>query len=125
MPRRIRVRAGGVELIAELCEAPTAEALWDVLPVSGRAAKWGDELYFPVAGVLAELEADAREVMEIGEIGYWVQGESVAVFFGRTPASRAEEPRAVTPVNVVARILDDATVLRTLEDGVVVHLERA
>lgn len=124
MNRAIRIRAGEVELRAELRDSPTGGALWDALPLSSRAARWGDEFYFTVPSLLVELEPDAREVLEIGEIGYWVQGEAVAIFFGPTPASREGEPRAVVPVNVVGHITDDPRALASLHDGQVFHLER-
>ena len=121
--RTIRVRAGDVELLADLRDTPTTDALCMLLPVSGRAARWGDEFYFRVDAMMAELEDDARAVMEIGEIGYWVQGQAIAIFFGPTPASRESEPRAITPVNVVGKIRAHAESLRRLDDGVVFHLE--
>lgn len=119
------MRAGGVELVADLRDTPTAEALWDALPISSRAARWGEEFYFPAPGVLADIEEDARDVLAVGEIGFWVQGAAIAVFFGPTPASRAGEPRAVVPVNVVGRIRSDATALSRLDDGVVFTMDRA
>ncbi|MGH2759640.1 MAG: cyclophilin-like fold protein [Actinomycetota bacterium] len=121
--RRLRVRAGDVELMAQLRETPTADALWMLLPVEGRAARWGDEFYFRVPAMMADREGDAREVMAIGEIGYWVQGQAVAIFFGPTPASRGEEPRAVVPVNVLGVIERNAEALARLPDGVLFHLD--
>lgn len=123
MDRRLRIRAGDVELFARLRETPTAEALWMFLPIEGRAARWGDEFYFRVPSMLAEREADAREEMQVGEIGYWVEGQAIAIFFGPTPASRSDEPRAVAPVNVVGSIERNATSLDRLPDGVTFHLE--
>jgi hypothetical protein len=121
--KEIRLRAGDVELHAELRETPTAEALWMLLPLEGRAARWGDEFYFRVPAMMADREDDARDVMEVGEIGYWVEGQAVAIFFGPTPASRNDEPRAVVPVNVVGKIIRNAEALGRLRDGVVFHLE--
>jgi len=122
--RKVRLRAGDVDLVADLRDTPTADALWGLLPVSSRAARWGDEFYFRIEAMLAEHEDDARDVMEIGEIGFWVQGQAVTVFFGPTPASRDGEPRAVVPVNVLGRIRGDARALDRLDDGVTFHLER-
>lgn len=121
--RRMWVRAGDVELVADLRTSPTADALWDLLPVTSRSARWGDEFYFRVEALLAEREPDARDQMEVGEIGYWVEGQAVAVFFGPTPASREGEPRAIVPVNVVGRLRGDARALARLDDGVTFHLE--
>lgn len=125
MERRIRVRAGDVDMVADLRDTSTAEVLWMQLPVEARAARWGDEFYFQIPEMMADPEEDAREVMEVGELGYWVEGQAVAVFFGPTPASREGEPRAVTAVNVLGRIRGDARAFDRLEDGVTFHLERA
>lgn len=125
MSRRVRLRAGDVDLLADLRDSPTADALWDLLPVSSRAARWGDEFYFRIEAMLAEREPDARDRMEVGEIGFWVEGQAVAVFFGPTPASRGDEPRAIVPVNVIGRIRGDARGLDRLDDGVTFHVERA
>ncbi len=118
------MRAGDVDMVAELRDTPTAENLWGQLPVESRAARWGDEFYFQVPSVLADVEDDARDEMEVGEIGYWVEGQSVAVFFGPTPLSREGEPRAAEPVNVLGRVRGDARAFDRLTDGVTFHLER-
>jgi hypothetical protein len=123
--RRLRIRAGDVELDARLRDTPTADELWMLLPVEGRATRWGEEFYFRVPAMMAEREDDARDVMQIGEIGYWVEGQAVAIFFGPTPASRADEPRAAAAVNVVGAIERNAVALSRLPDGVVFHLEEA
>jgi hypothetical protein len=120
----MRIRAGDVEVTADLRDSPTAEVLWMLLPLEGRAARWGDEFYFRLPAMMADLEDDARDEMAVGEVGYWVQGQSVAVFFGPTPASRGTEPRAVTPVNVLGMVRDDARAFDRLADGVTFHLER-
>lgn len=123
MARRLRIRAGDVEVTADLRDTPTADTLWMLLPVSGRATRWGDEFYFRVEAMMADLEDDARDVLEAGEIGFWVQGQSIAIFFGPTPASREDEPRAVTPVNVLGKVRDDPRAFDRLADGVTFHLE--
>lgn len=123
--RRVRIRAGDVELHAELRDTPTADAIAMVLPLEGRAARWGDEFYFRVPAMMAEREEDAREVMVVGDIGYWVEGQAIAIFFGPTPVSRGSEPRAIVPVNVVGKIERNAEALARLSDGVVFHLEVA
>lgn len=119
----MRIRAGDVELLADLRDTPTVDALWMMLPLSSRATRWGDEFYFQVSGVLAEPEPDARAEMEVGEVGFWVEGGAVAVFFGPTPASRADEPRAVAPVNVLGKVRGDARAFDRLSDGVTFSLD--
>jgi hypothetical protein len=111
------VTVDGTEIDASwVSESPeTRRALADALPVEGRAARWGDELYFDVP-VDVDLEPNARAEVEPGTIAYWPQGPALCLFWGPTPASTGSEPRAASPVNVVAR-LDDITPLSRLPDG--------
>jgi hypothetical protein len=98
-------------------ESPkTRQALADALPVEGSATRWGDELYFHVP-VEVGSEPNARAAVEPGTIAYWPQGPALCLFWGPTPASSGSEPRAASPVNVVAR-LDDIAPLSTLQSGV-------
>jgi len=111
------VTVDGTEIEASWAsESPeTRRALADALPVEGRAARWGDELYFDVP-VTVDLEPNARAEVEPGTIAYWPQGPAVCLFWGATPASTGPEPRAASPVNVVAH-LDDVAPLSRLPDG--------
>ena len=121
--RRIKITAGSVEAMADLDENPTAEAIWEALPIKGRANTWGDEIYFDVP-VFLESSGDAREAVAVGELGYWPTGHAFCIFFGRTPASRDDEPRAASPVNVFGRVAGDATVFRQVASGETVFIER-
>jgi hypothetical protein len=99
----------------------TREALEAALPVEGEAARWGDELYFSVP-VDADPE-DARAVVDVGAVAYWPAGDKLCLFWGPTPASEGTEPRAASPVNVVAR-MRDASVLTAVDGGAHVRVER-
>ncbi|MEJ2509192.1 MAG: cyclophilin-like fold protein [Gammaproteobacteria bacterium] len=121
--KRIRIKIAEVILDIELLSTPTAEAVYDHLPVRARAHTWGEEVYFPVPASVA-LEADARDVVEPGEIAYWVEGQSVAIGFGPTPVSRAEEIRLAAPTNIWGRALDDVRALAGVRDGDPVKIER-
>ena len=121
---RIRIAADGVSLLAELNQSPTARIIWDALPFEGTANTWGDEVYFEIP-VEAELEPDARAEVEVGELGYWPVGRALCIFFGPTPASTDDRPRAYSPVNVVGRVVGDATAARGIRDGMRVRVERA
>jgi hypothetical protein len=105
MSTRIRFSAAGVELVGELDDSPTALAFRDRLPATLRMSRWGDEYYGRIDTDLGVGEAeDAREVMEVGELAYWPVGNALCVFFGPTPASEGDEPRAASPVNPVGRL---------------------
>jgi hypothetical protein len=121
--RAIRIEADDVRLYAVLDSTPTADAVWDALPLLGAAQFWGEEVYFEVPLRLS-LEAEARAEVAIGEIGYWPQGSAIALFFGPTPASRGTSPVAASPVNVFGRITGDATRLARVRPGGRVRLTR-
>ncbi|MBC7222798.1 MAG: hypothetical protein H5T59_00725 [Anaerolineae bacterium] len=122
--RRIRIRSGKVGATAVLDDSPTSQAIWDALPIEGRANTWGEEIYFTIP-VSLELADDARDEVEVGELGYWPPGRAFCIFFGRTPASRGDEPRAASPVNVFGRVEGNVKVFKKVRDGDAIVLERA
>jgi len=121
--RRIRITAGKVSAEAILNDSPTAAKIWEALPIDGRGSTWGDEIYFSIP-VEAKQEKDAREVVAVGELGYWPPGSAFCIFFGRTPASTDEKPRAASAVNILGRVQGDATVFKAVPSGARVRLER-
>jgi uncharacterized protein len=121
---RIRISWQGGEVFGRLDDTPTAKKLLDALPCSSSANTWGDEVYFSLP-VRAELEADAREVVPVGTICFWVQGQSLAIPFGPTPVSRGQECRLVTKVNVLGRLEGDPRVLDSVCDGDTMQVEAA
>jgi hypothetical protein len=122
--RHITIAVANLALSAELNDSPTADAIWNALPITGSANFWGDEIYFRIPVKLKE-DAQARADVAVGELGYWPPGNAFCIFFGRTPVSTDEQPRAASPVNIIGRVLGDAAQLREMEDGATVRLERA
>ena len=122
--KKIKISAGDISLLAELNESVTAQKIWDALPIEGRANIWGDEIYFEIPVVTGQ-EPDARADVEVGTLGYWEPGHAFCIFFGSTPASTDDKPRAASPVNILGRILDDATQLRSVKSGERVQITRS
>ena len=104
--RAIRIEADGLRLYAVLAANPTADAVWEALPLEGLARLWGEEVYFDVA-------------LRLGP-----GGPAIALFLGRTPASTGDDPVAASPVNVFARITGDAARLNRVRQGSKVRLTR-
>ena len=121
--RRIKITAGDVAVTAALNDSATAEMLWDALPIEASGDTWGDEIYFRTA-VEAD-EDDAREVVDMGDLGYWPPGQALCLFFGPTPASGEDEIRPASPVNVVGKMGGDPTTLKQVRAGQRVVVEKA
>ena len=120
---RITISAGEVSLPAELNDSPTSQQIWSALPIEGRANIWGDEIYSEIP-VIADQATDARAQVEVGELGYWPVGHAFCIFFGPTPVSTDERPRAASPVNILGRVLGDATQFRDVRNGEQVQITR-
>ena len=122
MLHMIRIKAGAVQVQAQLNDTRTAKALLNILPVKATANTWGHEIYFDVP-LTAEIE-DGREVVDIGDVAYWPDGPSMCLFFGRTPASRGNEIRAASPVTIVGRVAGDPKALKSVRSGAAVTAEK-
>lgn len=122
MNREIRVTAGPVQVTVELLATPSADALREALPLSAEAHTWGEEIYCQVP-VSAELEPEAVEVVQVGDVAYWPSGAALCLFFGPTPVSRPGEIRPASAVNRIGRIIGDPAVLAGVPAGACLMIE--
>ena len=121
----IRVRAGATAVDIALDETPTAKALIEELPFESVAQTWGEEVYFE-APLSADLEPNARQVVEPGTACFWVEGSSVALPFGRTPISGKDgKPKLAARCNVLGRIVGDPRALAKVKSGDRIRVEAA
>jgi len=126
LEKQIRIvtkAAGKVEAELTSENPQTSEQIWGALPIQGKANRWGDEIYFSIP--VSVEEENSRDEVEVGAIAYWPPGSALCIFFGRTPASRSEKPRAASPVNVFAKIKGDAKVFRSVREGDTVTIEKS
>ncbi|MBW8005251.1 MAG: hypothetical protein FVQ06_05630 [candidate division NC10 bacterium] len=124
MSHRIVIRAADVTAEGVLNDTTTATAVWDALPLTGKANTWGDEIYFAIP-VKEEIEPTAQEIVEKGDLGYWPAGRAFCIFFGPTPASTGNEIRPASAVNIIGRVEGDPTVFKQVEDGARIQIDPA
>ncbi|MDA8388287.1 MAG: cyclophilin-like fold protein [Nitrospiraceae bacterium] len=122
---RIKIKVGGVELDAGLLDNETARAVYDLLPIEGYNNVWGDEFYFEIPLYLPP-DASATTDVEVGDIAYWPEGKSIAIFFGPTPLSKpGGKPVPAGPVNIIGNIKEGASLLKKARDFNPIILEKA
>jgi hypothetical protein len=124
MEKKIKIKAGSVEAEAVLNDSETAQKIWETLPIEARGDTWGDEIYFAIP-VKVPLEKTARELVEVGDLGYWPSGNAFCIFFGPTPMSRGNEVRPASAVNVIGHVSGDARVFKKVPSGSKIRLEEA
>jgi hypothetical protein len=101
----VRFWIGEVEVRAEFNDSACSRKILEALPFRAEGNYWGGEIYFEIP-VHCGHEKDAREVVEPGTVAFWPAGSCLCIFWGPTPASRGEECRAASKVNVVGRVLN-------------------
>jgi hypothetical protein len=124
MGKTVELTIGGKTVRASLNDSGTAELFFRKLPMKITLSRWGDE-YYGDCGLEVKAEAGARADMEVGELAVWPQGSALCIFFGPTPASTGEAPRAVSPVNPIGKLEGDALFLKKLGASVTVEVKKA
>lgn len=121
---KIKIIIKNITLDAELFDTKTARAIANALPIETSPEEWGDEFYFEIP-VEMPLDETATARVKVGDIGYWPPGNALAIFFGPTPISRGSEPVPASDVNLVGRILGDATILKKAKGAGKIRIEKA
>ena len=102
-------------------DTPTARKIIEALPLKSPANVWGDEIYFDIP-LNIDPEPEARADVEVGDLAYWPAGPAFCIFFGPTPVSTGDQPRAYSAVNVFGRIIGDAKRFKGVSSGAVVKV---
>ncbi len=101
------------ELVRHLAPR-TVDALVRRMPLEGRAALWGDEVYFEVPVKMGEEKA--RAAVEGGTIAFWPMGSALCVFPGGS--------QPYSPVNVLGRVTKNLELFRGVKSGTKIRVER-
>jgi len=124
MPTKIKITIGDVQLNAELSDTACAQAIVKIMPIQARPNVWGDEFYFTIP-VAMPLDETATTSVKVGDIGFWPPGNALAIFFGPTPMSSGPEPVPASDVNMVGKIIGDATSLRKAKGASMIRIDRS
>ena len=117
----VRFLAAGQSFDGLLRDSPIATALAQRLPIDATAMRWGDEIYFDAPVKMANT-APTRQV-RVGDIGYWPDGPCLCVFFGKTPASKENEPRPASDVTIIGHTDASPALLRAIAEGARIRVE--
>jgi len=120
---RINISVENLSVEAEMLDTPTGQKILEALPIESSANVWGDEIYFDIP-LRLEKEPEARAEVEVGDLAYWPAGPAFCIFFGPTPVSTGDRPRAYSPVNVFGRILGDAKQFKGVASGATVRVTK-
>ncbi|MCL5102552.1 MAG: cyclophilin-like fold protein [Armatimonadetes bacterium] len=123
MANKIRITAGQVSQTAILNDSKCAQSIWDSLPLHAKASTWGDEIYF---GIPVECGPESpRTTVDLGDLGYWLEGSCFCIFFGPTPMSRGNEIRPASAVEVFGKLEGNPKEFKKVSSGEMVSIDRA
>ena len=109
----------------KLNNSQTSKAIQKLNDFKAKINTWGEEIYFETPLKTANLDTNSRDVINLGEVAYWVEGSSIAIGFGPTPASFDNEIRLVTKVNIIGNYdVSDANLqfLKNLNDNYKINI---
>ncbi len=120
--KNILLTIGKTRLELKLLDTPTAQAVLQNLPFASRAQLTAGEVYFETP-IQATAEADAKDVIEAGEIVFCCEGSSIAIAYGPTAVSEGDEIRLAFPCNIWAKTSGDLSGLKNVQAGDMVFIE--
>ena len=114
----INLKFSNYTLNIKLRSTNTANAIKNILPFKSIVKTWGDEIYFeiPIEKNI-DLESDAKDVIDLGEVAYWIDGKCIAIGYGKTPISQNNEIRLAAKTNIWGDAVLDVKELGKIRDG--------
>lgn len=122
--QKVKIIIKDLTLYANFFDTKTSKEILKILPLEAMPEEWGDEFYFEIP-LKMPLDETATTSVEIGDIGYWPTGHAIAIFFGPTPISKGSEPVPAGKVNLIGKIIGDATLLKKVKGADKIRIEIA
>jgi hypothetical protein len=110
----IEIWIDGTPFRVALNKTKAAAQIYDALPLQGDGDFWGEEIYFSVGKDFSA--EDPAEEVEVGDVAYWSPGKALCLFFGRTPTSTCDRPRAASPVTVIGQLTENIERLKAVKN---------
>ena len=117
----IKITVGATEIEAEIYDSELGRKIAELLPLEAKPNRWGDEIYFGLP-IEHDLQKEQEEV-EVGELAFWPPGKGFCIFYGQTPASTGDKPKAASEVEVFGKAKGDVSALMR-ETGNSVRVEK-
>ena len=115
---KINLKFSSYTINIKLRSTKTASAIKNILPFKSIVKTWGEEIYFeiPIEESL-DLENDAKDIINVGEIAYWIEGKCIAIGYGKTPISKGNEIKLAARTNIWGDALLNIKELNKIKDG--------
>ena len=121
----VKITIGKIVIGVELLDTPTAKAIEANLPFGSKAKIFGDEAYVETP-ITVELEEDAQDTTQLGDICFWPEGQCIVMRFGSspTPIPMGDEVKLVSKTNVWGKALNDVKDLKAVKTDDFVFIEQ-
>ena len=114
----INLKFPSFDIIIKLRSTSTANAIISILPCKSIIQTWGEEIYFEIPTQKdLSLDNTAKDVINLGEIAYWIEGKCIAIGYGRTPISHNNEIRLAAKTNIWGDAKLNIKKLKNVKDG--------
>ena len=106
-----------------LNDTDTAKCIFEKLPITSKASRWGEEVYFEIP--LRHEPENATVEVSVGDVAFWPEGSCFCIFFGRTPASIDKRPKPASEVNLIGKLRASTSALSRIKPGQQITLQKA
>ena len=117
---KLRFQTSDVSFEGMLDDQTISKGIIECLPIQATAMRWGEEIYFDVPVKMTNTKP-THEV-KVGDIAYWPEGPCLCIFFGKTPASKNQEPRPASDVTVIGHTDAPVAQLRSVKEGAAISM---
>lgn len=115
---KIMLELEDICLEGEIFDSPAGQAVLEHCPLQLEMQRWGEEYYGRLPQDLGLLEGEKTEILDIGDLAFWEPANALCIFFGPTPASEGQEPRAASEVHRIGQVQGDWQAVRGLSHNI-------